>query len=308
MGKKRIQTTASGEATRIAVDKDSTAQGPSSNGNKFDIFMQDEDDGVLAAEKIVNVLKGRGVCLCEANAPPELLTEAFEEAEQLWKAGEFGPPMQVFDHDSQFEAALWQRVLYQDDPKVLWINDEKKRQMEALKLLSQNMMDFSKGLNDILDQEMGINFSHIWNGMLSCYTGNKSYTLHIDNPHASGENNLPDNGLRLSLTYWINPHWDPDSGSNSGGLDVYLTDPRIAPISAASARGAPKLRIAPHADTLAVFLSERMAHQVIETSGSERWYCITMWCFDQFTMSNFVPKVAQMQQAAERAENSDDDY
>eukprot|EP00434_Breviolum_minutum_P001720 symbB.v1.2.001527.t1/scaffold83.1/size345278/11 len=170
MGKKRIQTTASAEATRLAEDKDlGVSYGPGPDGNKFDILMQEETDGVVAAERISRILKKRGVCLCEANAPPELLSQAFDEAEVLWKAGEFGPPMQVFDSDSQFEAQLWQQVLYQDEQKVLWMSDEassSKRRMEALKLLSQNMLEFSRGLGDILAQETGINFSHSWNAML----------------------------------------------------------------------------------------------------------------------------------------------
>ena len=54
---------------------------------------------MVAAERISRVLKKRGVCLCEANAPPELLSQAFssfkaigwcvpqafDEAEVLWK-------------------------------------------------------------------------------------------------------------------------------------------------------------------------------------------------------------------------------
>lgn len=311
MGKKRIQTTASTEVTRLAEDKDlGISYGPGPDGNKFDIFMQEETDGVVAAERISRILKKRGVCLCEANAPPELLSQAFDEAEVLWKAGEFGPPMQVFDSDSQFEAQLWQQVLYQDEQKVLWMSDEaasSKRQMDALKLLSQNMLEFSRGLGDILAQETGINFSHSWNAMLSCYTGNRSYALHIDNPHKSGgPMDLPDNGLRVTLVYYINPQWDPDSGYNGGGLDVFLTDPNSAPPSASTARKAPKLRIAPHADTLAIFLAERMAHQVVETMGKERMYCLTMWCFDQFARSNFVPQVSQKQRDMQAG--SDDEY
>ncbi|CAK9084948.1 unnamed protein product [Durusdinium trenchii] len=108
------------------------------------------------------------------------------------------------------------------------------------------------------------------------------------------------------LVYYINPHWDPDSGYNGGGLDVFLTDPRDAPPSASTARKAPKFRIAPHADTLAIFLSERMAHQVVETMGKERMYCLTMWCFDQFALSNFVPQVSQKQRDLQAG--SDDDY
>ncbi|CAL1142710.1 unnamed protein product [Cladocopium goreaui] len=58
MGKKRIQTTASTEVTRLAEDKDlGISYGPGPDGNKFDIFMQEETDGVVAAERISRILK-----------------------------------------------------------------------------------------------------------------------------------------------------------------------------------------------------------------------------------------------------------
>lgn len=61
MGKKRIQTTASTEVTRLAEDKDlGISYGPGPDGNKFDIFMQEETDGVVAAERISRILKKRG--------------------------------------------------------------------------------------------------------------------------------------------------------------------------------------------------------------------------------------------------------
>merc|ERR1711970_1689318 len=105
--------------------------------------------------------------------------------------------------------------------------------------------------------------------MVSCYTGDRRYDCHIDNPHrASG--NYPDNGMRLTMLYFINPHWDAN-GDNSGGVDIFLTDPASTPTSASEAKKAQKLRVAPHADTLVLLLSERMAHQVVQTQGKSRW-------------------------------------
>lgn len=310
MGKKRIQVTASGEAMRWADEEEGeVAREPGPEGNEFDVFMQAESDNLRAAEKVVNYLKARGVCLCEANAPQDLLSAAYDEAEALWDAGEFGPPMAVFDQDSQIEAQLWQQVLYQDEQKVVWLKDDTKlaktSKADSLRLLSGNMMDFARGLADILAEETGIRFTHLWNAMLSCYTGDRTYNLHIDNPHRGGEHSLPDNGLRLTLCYYINPHWDPEDGNNGGGLDVYLTNPRETPVSASAARKARRIRVAPHADTLVLFLAERMAHQVVTTKGRDRWFCLTMWCFDEEVMSGFFAK-AQQQFSKKKDEDDDD--
>ena len=97
---------------------------------------------------------------------------------------------------------------------------------------------------------MKLDFDRIGHVMLSCYTGDRQYTLHLDNPHGEEEDEgLPDNGIRLTATYFLNPHWDPAEGCQ-GGLDMFLTNPKETPASASSAKQAPKLRIAPHADTL----------------------------------------------------------
>merc|ERR1740121_693200 len=138
-------------------------------------------------------------------------------------------------------------------------------------------------------------FTHCWHAMLSCYTGDNTYALHLDNPHLSQQaqegGQLPDNGLRLTLCYYINVHWDPARNYNGGGMDLFLTDTREPPATAAAARRAPRHRVAPHADTLAIFLSEYASHQVISTTGSETWFCLTMWCFDQEIQEQFLPKV-----------------
>merc|ERR1712083_999172 len=115
------------------------------------------------------------------------------------------------------------------------------------------------------EQDLCLHFDRVGQAMLSCYTGDRTYTLHVDNPHGSDDSHdenadlQPDNSMRLTLVYYINTQWDP-SGSNGlgceGGLDVCLTDPSAPPPGATVARGASRLRIAPHADSLAVFLSE----------------------------------------------------
>lgn len=303
---------ASGEAMRWADEHEGVIQrGPGPEGNEFDVALAAEPDGVYAAKKIVDFIKERGVCLCEANAPHDLLSQAFDEAEELWDAGEFKPPIKVYDQDSQLEAQIWKDVLYQDENKVIMIDgseiqkgNKTRDKMEGLKLLSQNMLEFARGIGEILANDPAFSFTHVWNAMLSCYTGNRTYDLHIDNPNGGVENRLPDNGLRLTMCYYINPHWNPEDGYNGGGLDVYLTEPNRKPASASGARRANKLRVAPHADTLVLFLSERMAHQVIATKGDEKWFCLTMWCYDQTAMAKFPVKLSEIQR---RGQFRDDD-
>merc|ERR1711920_215347 len=123
--------------------------------------------------------------------------------------------------------------------------------------------------------------------------GDRTYAFHLDNPANNDDHSLPDNGLRLTLCYYINPQWDPRSMYNGGGMDVFLTNPSTPPASSAAARRADRLRIAPHADTLAVFLSQRMAHQMIQTKGTDKWFCLWMWCMDEAIMGEFPQKVVE---------------
>merc|ERR1712217_334936 len=140
--------------------------------------------------------------------------------------------------------------------------------------------------------------------MLSCYTGDRVYSLHLDNPHGGEEGGspMPDNGMRMTAIYFLNTDWDPCEDENcAGGLDVHLSDPASPPTSAAAAKGASKLRIAPHADTLVLFLSERMAHRVIATSGSRKWFCMTLWAFEGEHMEQASKKLYMMQNEREKS-------
>jgi len=322
MGKApKIKTKASREAMRWGADDGSTAvelaQQPGLGGNDFDVLMQHEADGVLAAKKIVGKLKERGVCLCQANAPQQLVTAAYDEAESLWEEGSFVPPMRLHDDASLLESQLWRPAL-QDEDRVYWVRGGKETEAattgaaalatNALRVLSENLKDFGTGLNDQLQSQLGISFNRLGQAMLSCYTGDRTYTLHLDNCHGSeedGGNVFPDNGLRLTLVYYINLYWDPEKGDNGGGLDVHLTDPSKPPASAAAARGTRALRIAPHADTLAIFLSDRMAHRVVETKGTEPRFCLTLWCLDGEAMQKAARTLNAMRVTQKQADDSD---
>merc|ERR1719433_1618325 len=273
--------------------------------------MRQEPQPEKAAEKIVGFIKERGVCLCEANAPAQLLEAAHDEAEQLWEDGLFGPPLRVSDDRAMLELQCWNQALA-DEEKVFWLrtsDDKVARTCNALKLLAGNIADFSGGLGQALLRDAKVSFDKYFHVMLSCYTGDRQYNLHVDNGHGDedDEGSLPDNGMRLTSTYFINVHWDPAQASSAGGLDIHLTDPSARPDSMAAARKAPKLRIAPHADTLAIFLSERMAHQVIRTEGPTRWYAMTLWSLDGASMQKMTRTLLMRQRAARQQEDSDDD-
>lgn len=311
----KIKTKASKEPMRWADDGSGEADGPifrepTAQGNTFDVRMSEEADGVLAAKKIVASIKERGACVCQANAPDQLLEAAYYEACELWDEGAFSPPFRVHDDRSMLEAQLWSQAL-KDEEKVVWIREsgpQSLKGMNALKLLSKNMSDFAAGLSQSLEQELGMTFDRIANAMLSCYTGDRRYTLHLDNAHEEEEDSggLPDNGMRLTCTYYLNPHWDFDEGCQ-GGLDLFLTDPKETPSSAASVKKAPILRVAPHADTLVMFSSERCAHRVIPTAGKEaKWFTLTIWTLCGKAANEMTKKVMAMRQQA-RKEDSDDD-
>lgn len=303
-----IKTRASDGKMRWCDDaKGAIVRGPGHDGNDFDLCINDDnddnDDGESSAERIADALHQRGVCLCAAEAPEDVLSRAYDEAEALWEAGAFGPPMRIYDVEGQAEAELWKDTLYRDEERVLWLSPEEPdarlaETTKALLELSENMLEFVIGLKDVLHRKVGVSFTHMWNAMLSCYTGDRTYALHVDNLHGNGKEAglMPDNGLRLTVCYYINPHWNPGGGDgcNGGGLDVFLTDPHVAPSSAAEARGADRLRVAPHADSLVLFLSESIAHQVIKTRDRKRWFCLTLWCFDEEVMAEFFPRVSAM--------------
>lgn len=311
MGKYKIQTTASAEASRFSDDKGGVIErGPTPEGNDFDVRMQDEADEHKAAEKVAKVMKQRGVCLIEANAPQELLMAAYEEAIDLWDHKEFSQPLRVNDDRSMMEARLW-NIPLRDEEKVVWVKDSQNSAVHtksALKMLASNIADFAAGLSDAVKRETNVKYDRHGHVMLSCYTGDKSYGLHIDNAHASSEQGQPDNGMRATLVYYINPYWDPDGDDDCGGLDIYLTDAKKAPSSASAARSARKLRVAPHADTLAVFLSERMAHQVIATKGKDsKVFCLTLWCLNSKAMEAMPDKLRELQRKQAAGSDDEDD-
>merc|ERR1712224_352505 len=68
--------------------------------------------------------------------------------------------------------------------------------------------------------------------------------------------------------------------------------------------GAKRLRVAPHADTMVAFLSQRIGHQIIETQGDERWYCLWLWTVDENVMGEFPMKFLERQGIAMATDSS----
>eukprot|EP00746_Dinoflagellata_sp_MGD_P008722 gnl/MRDRNA2_/MRDRNA2_117483_c0_seq1.p1 gnl/MRDRNA2_/MRDRNA2_117483_c0~~gnl/MRDRNA2_/MRDRNA2_117483_c0_seq1.p1 ORF type:complete len:292 (+),score=77.72 gnl/MRDRNA2_/MRDRNA2_117483_c0_seq1:84-959(+) len=255
----------------------SEIQGPTDEGNRFDVRMSEEPDGLAAAERIAEVLKEYGVCLVEANAPHDLLTAAYDECGELWKDGAFKPPLEVYDDVTMQAAMQSSRSVMKDEKEVVWIGtDEVDPMRNALKILAGNIRDFGTGLIPHIAKLMDMEMDRSTKTMLSRYAGDRRYSLHMDNPWRAEEGEA-DNGIRLSLAYYINPHWDPSEEHNGGGMDFYLTDPSKPPPAASEIREATRLRIAPHADTLVLFLSERMAHEVLTTNKDDEWFLLTCW-------------------------------
>jgi len=209
------------------------------------------------------------------------------------------------------QVQCWSQAL-QDEERVYWVGQSEGASSShitnSLRALAKNIADFGGGLAQLLEEEMGMKFDRFGNCMLSCYTGNRKYATHMDNCHGDDDDEgaFPDNGMRLTLVYFVNLYWDPNNTDNGGGLDVFLSDPKEAPESAAAAKGCKRLRIAPHADTLAVFLSERMAHQVIATSGDEKWFAMTVWCLNGPAMMQMSKRLHGMRTAGRRKDDDSD--
>merc|ERR1719324_1364300 len=108
---------------------------------------------------IANIIKRKGYCVVEANAPHDLLEAAYEEAE------EFDAPIKIGCDRELAQARVWARAL-RDEEKVLRVKN-------ALKLLSDNMRDFGGGLLQYLQQGLGLKFDNNSMPMVSCYNGDR---------------------------------------------------------------------------------------------------------------------------------------
>eukprot|EP00811_Abedinium_folium_P000673 NODE_10617_length_1339_cov_12.812706.p1 GENE.NODE_10617_length_1339_cov_12.812706~~NODE_10617_length_1339_cov_12.812706.p1 ORF type:complete len:355 (-),score=113.23 NODE_10617_length_1339_cov_12.812706:165-1229(-) len=282
---------------------------PSKEGNSFDVRMGNEADPGTAAGKAIQALVERGLVVMEANAPHDLLMDAYKQAESLWKEGAFGPALQVYDDYSALDAKLWDGALH-DEENTLWIDSaqdaKKEKHTKALQVLINCMVDFGCMIIGDMKEWLGVEADSSGHALLSCYTGNHSHSIHVDNPHGAGK--LPDNGVRLTLTYFLNPFWDPVQGNSAGGIDFYLTNPLDMPTSASEAKMANRHRVAPHADTMCAHLSERIAHQVIDTSGKQRWYAISLWLSLGNVREHAVSELSKMMQRGIGSRGNDDAY
>ena len=182
------------------------------------------------------------------------------------------------------------------------------------------MADFCAGLGPLLEKQ-GVAFDRLGQPLLACHTGDASHRVHIDNPHEEG--GLPDNGMRVSCTYFINPQWDPEGedqapqaallrylapewhGHLPHGLLQHLERPEMPPREAPHViRSSFERRVASHMDTLVLHLSERIVHQMLPTAGAQRWYSLQLWALDGVAMQQMSRKLLAMRT---KEPESDDD-
>eukprot|EP00913_Durusdinium_trenchii_P021879 g20558.t1 len=110
--------------------------------------------------------------------------------------------------------------------------------------------------------------------------------------------------MRVSCTYYINPHWAPEEGEQ-GGMDIFMVPSSSS--SASGARKCPRVRVAPHMDTLVLHLSERIVHQVLPTKGwNIRWYALQLWGLNGDAMQQMSRKLLAMRQPSKEADSDDD--
>mmetsp|Transcript_45746 Transcript_45746/g.105673 ORF Transcript_45746/g.105673 Transcript_45746/m.105673 type:complete len:426 (+) Transcript_45746:45-1322(+) len=244
----------------------------------FDVVLSDSKS-LRNAQLVIDKLKERGVCVLRAGAHKTLLQALRIESKILWDGGEFreakkGQPVTPGSEQVKYDTR---------DDKVVWMTSEwtakNERKCKALKALDCQLGDFGWGLNQLLEEQLGVTLKNRTPGMLACYAGDAvpgaRYDYHVDNPYQT-QMEVPDDKRRLTLVYYINEdNWDVRS--DGGALQVCLTDPRRAPWTTAEANRHPKLTISPASDTLVCFWAHTMYHAVLPVASQRRRYALSTW-------------------------------
>jgi len=231
------------------------------------------------AQRVVDCLKERGVCIVKAGADPTFQKALMIESKLLWETGDYGEakkgqPMVPGSDQIRYDAR---------DDKVVWLTNDwtqkNQQKCKALKVLDGQLGEFGLGLNKLLEDQLGLSLSRRTCGMLACYAGDAvpgaRYDFHVDNPYQTSMD-VPDDKRRLSLVYYINEgNWDVEK--DGGALQVCLAGPRKAPRTASEALQAEKLTVAPVCDTMAVFFSHTMYHAVLPVLSNRRRFALSTW-------------------------------
>jgi len=236
---------------------------------------------VELAQRVVELLKERGVCVIKAGADSTFQRALNIESNLLWSTNTFGEAKK-----GQPVVPGSNQIRYQTrDDKVVWLTsdflDKNEKKCKALKVLDGQLGDFGMGLSSFLESELGLSIRRRSCGMLACYPGDTTpgarYDYHIDNPYQTSME-VPDDKRRLTIVYYISDGpWDVHK--DGGALQVCLAGPRKAPRTAAEALRpeVERLTIAPECDTMAVFFSHTMYHAVLPVTSSRRRYALSTW-------------------------------
>lgn len=234
---------------------------------------------VQNAQRVIDVLKERGVCVIKAGAEKAFQRGVLIESKLLWDTNKFleakkGKPEVPGLDEIRFDTR---------DDKVVWMTKawltEHEKQSKALKVLDSQLTDFGWGLAKLIEEQLGLTLSSRTPGMLSCYAGDEvdgpRYDYHMDNPYQTSMG-TPDDKRRLTVIYYVSDGpWDVHA--DGGALQVALSDPRRPPKTTAEALQHDKLTIAPDADTLVVFFSHTMYHAVLPVLSKRRRFALSTW-------------------------------
>jgi len=231
------------------------------------------------AQRVVDVLKQRGVVVVRAGADRSFQQALSIETKLLWDGGHFveakkGQPLAPGSEQIRYDAR---------DDRVAWLTSDfvqkNERMCKALKVLNGQLADFGMGLTEVLERDLGLVIKNRTCGMLSCYDGSSvpgaRYDYHVDNPYQTSMD-VPDDKRRLTLIYYISDGpWIAEK--DGGALQVCLTDPRRAPRTASEALKAEKITISPECDTMVAFFSHTMYHAVLPVSSKRRRFALSTW-------------------------------
>jgi len=244
----------------------------------FDVVLT-PDRSVANAQRVVEVLKERGVCVISAGADRTFQRALAMEAKLLYESGEFVQAMKGIPESPGSEKIKFDAR----DDKVVWFSKEfvevNEKKIKALKVLEGQVSDFGCGLKPLLESQLGIQLEGRTTCMLSCYSGEDvsgpRYDYHVDNPYQTNMA-VKDDGRRLTLVYYISDSpWDVQK--DGGGFQVCLTNPRRCPRTTAEAMNSPKLTIAPNCDTLVAFFAHTMHHAVLPVTSKRRRFALSTW-------------------------------
>jgi hypothetical protein len=234
---------------------------------------------IANAQRVVDVLKERGVCVVRAGAERAFQRALFIESKLIWETGGF-----MEAKKGKPDVAGGTEIRFEDrDDKVLWMTKDwltnHEKESKALKVLDGQLTDFGMGLAKLLEDRLGLVIANRTPGMLACYAGDDvnepRYDYHMDNPYQTSMG-TPDDKRRLTVIYYISDRsWDVRT--EGGALQVALSDPRRPPKTTAEALQHDKITIAPDSDSLVIFFSHTMYHAVLPVTCKRRRFALSTW-------------------------------